>query len=118
MESDLNLPPTHVAPVPDTTSPTTITPTLVADCHGVKWYDYEDVIYLDEFPSLQCNFTNIFGDAVYPNSGVWVSSIDVWLMMYGKKKLLLSLTTPTWSCSGEVGTYLRTWSRRCGSKVW
>ena len=45
-------PPTPVTLVPDTNSPTTSTPTVVADFHGIKWYDYEDVIDLDEFPSL------------------------------------------------------------------
>ena len=35
--SDPNPPPTHVAPVPDTHLPTTSTPTVVADWHGVKW---------------------------------------------------------------------------------
>ena len=78
-------PPTPVAPVTDTTSPTTSTPTVVDDCHGVKWYDSEDVIDLDEVPSLQWKFTNKFDYAVYPNSGVWMSRIDAWLMIYGKK---------------------------------
>ena len=49
-------PPAPVAPVPDITSPATSTPAAVADCHGVKWYDYEDVIDLDEAPSLQWKF--------------------------------------------------------------
>ena len=69
-------PPTTVAPLPYTPSPTTSTPTLVADYHGVKWYDYEDLMYLDEVPSLQWKFTNQFGDPVYPNSGVWMSRLD------------------------------------------
>ena len=58
-------PPTENSPVPDTPPPTHITPTLVADCHGLKWYDSKDVIDLDEVPSLQWNFTNQFGDPVY-----------------------------------------------------
>ena len=74
--SDLNPPLTNVAPVPDTPSPTISTPTVVVDCHGVKWYNYEDVIYLYELPSLRWKFTNQFGDLVYPNSGVWMSRID------------------------------------------
>ena len=82
---DLTSPPTHFAPVPDTPSPTTSTPTVVSDCHEVKWYDYEGVLNLDEVPSRQCNCTNQFGDPVYPNSGVWMSRIDAWLMMYSKK---------------------------------
>ena len=85
-------PPTYVAPVPDTPSHTTSTLTVVVDFHGVKWYDSEDVIDLDEVPSLQWNFTNKFGDPVYPNSSVWMSRIDAWLMMYGEKYLILSLT--------------------------
>ena len=36
-------------------------------------------------PSLQWNFTNQFGDPVYPNSGVWISRLDSWLIMYGLK---------------------------------
>ena len=90
----------------------TITHSVVADCHGVKWYDSEDVIDSYELPSLQWNFTNRFGDPVYPNSGVWMSRLDAWLMMYVEKNLLLSLTTPTWSCPGEAGSHLRTWPRR------
>ena len=90
-------PPLQHAPVPDMAPPNTSTPMVVADCHGVKWYDYEYVIDLDEVPSLQWKFTNQFGDASYPNSGVWISRLDAWLMMYGKTNLLLSLTTPTWS---------------------
>ena len=35
-----------------TSIPTNIAPTLVADFHGVKWYDSKDVIDLDELPSL------------------------------------------------------------------
>ena len=91
--------------------------TVVADCHGVNWYDSKDVIDLYEIPSLQWKFTNQFGNTVYPNSGVWMSRLDAWLMMYGNKNLLLSLTTKTWSCSGEAGTRLRIWPRRCSSKV-
>ena len=72
-------------PVPDTPSSTTSTPTVVADCHGVKWYNYEDVIYLDEFPSLQWKSINQFGDPFYPKYGVWMSRLDAWLIMYGKK---------------------------------
>ena len=34
---DTTPPPTNVASVSNTTSPTTSTPTLVADCNGVKW---------------------------------------------------------------------------------
>ena len=102
---DMTPPPAPVAPVPDTTSPTTSTPAVVADCHGVKGYNYEDVIYLYEVPSLQWKFTNQFGDPVYPNYSVWMSMIDSWLMIYGKKHLILSLTTPTWSCSGKEGTH-------------
>ena len=45
--------PTHVAPISDTPSPTTIIPMVVDDCHGVKWYDSKDVIDLNEVPSLQ-----------------------------------------------------------------
>ena len=62
-----------------------ITPSVVADCHGVKWYDSEDVIDLDEVPSLQWKFSHQFGNAVFPNSSVWMSRFDAWLMMYGKK---------------------------------
>ena len=51
-------PPAPVAPVTDTTSPTNSTPTVVADCIVVKWYDSEDVIDLYEVPSLQWKFTN------------------------------------------------------------
>ena len=51
--------------VPDTTLPNSITPTVVADYHGVKWYSSRDVIDLDEVPSLQFKFTNQFGDPVY-----------------------------------------------------
>ena len=58
---------------------------MVDDYHGVKWYNSEDVIDLDEVPSLQWEFTNKFGDDVYPNYGVWMSRIDSWLMIYGKK---------------------------------
>ena len=58
---------------------------MVADCHGVKWYNYEDVIYLDEFPSLQWKSINQFGDPFYPKYGVWMSRLDAWLIMYGKK---------------------------------
>ena len=68
--------PTPVSTIYYTPSPNTSTPTVVADCHGVKWYDYEDVKYLDELPSLQWIFTNKFGDTVYPISGVWVSIFD------------------------------------------
>ena len=110
-------PPTPVAPVPDTTQPTISTSTVVADYYGVKWYNYEDVIDLDNAPSIKWKFTNQFGDPVYPNSGVWMSRLDTWLMMYGNKNLLLSFTTKTWSFSGEAGTRLRIWPRRCGSKV-
>ena len=77
-------PPTPVSPVPDAPSPTTSTPTVVADFHGVKWYDYEDVIDLDKVTSLQWKFTNQFSDPVYPNSVVWMSMFDAWLMIYGK----------------------------------
>ena len=91
---------------------------MVADCHGAKWYNSKDVIDLDEVPSLQWEFTNQFVDPVYPNSGIWISRLGAWLMMYGKKHFLLSLTTPTWTCPGEVGVHLRTWERCCGSKVW
>ena len=77
---------------------------VVADCHGVKWKKYKDLIDLYEFPSLQWNFTNQFGDPVYPKSSVCMSRIDAWLMMYGKKQLLLSLATPTVSFSCEAGT--------------
>ena len=114
---DPDTPSDPVAPVPDTTLPTTSTPTVVADNHGVKWYNSEDVTDLNEVPSLQWDFTNQFGDAVYPNSGVWVSRLDAWLMMHGKKNII-SLTTPTWSCSGKIGTHLSKWPRRCSSKVW
>ena len=76
-----NPPPTHVAPVPDTPSPTNSTPTVVYDCRGVKWCDYEGLIYLDEVPSLQWKFTNQFGGPVYPNSGFCMSRLDAWLMM-------------------------------------
>ena len=62
---DTTPPTTTVAPVPDTPPHTTITPTLVSNCHGVKWYNYKDVIDLDEVPSLQWKFTNQFGDQVY-----------------------------------------------------
>ena len=54
-----------VAPVPDTPPHTTITPTLVADCNGVKLYYSKYVIDLDELPSIQWNFTNNFGDPIY-----------------------------------------------------
>ena len=54
-----------VAPVPDTPPHTTITPTLVADFHGVTWQDSSYVIDLDEVTSLQWNFTNQFVDPVY-----------------------------------------------------
>ena len=73
---DYTTPTSPVVPVPDTTSPTTSTPTVVDDYNGLKWYDYEDVIYLDDVPSLQRKFTNQFGDYFYPKSGVWMSSID------------------------------------------
>ena len=112
-----NPPPSTVTLGPDTPSHTTTTPTVVADCHGLKWYNYEDVIDIDELPSLQWNFTNKFGDPVYLNSGVWMSRFDAWLMIYDKK-LLIYLTTPTWSCSGKVGSHLKILLRRCGSKVW
>ena len=82
-------PPTTVAPAPDTPSPITSTNTAVADFHGVNWYDSEDVIDLDEFPSLQWKFINQFGDPVYTNSGVWMFRIDAWLTMYGKKYFFL-----------------------------
>ena len=59
--------------------------TVVADCHGVNWYDSKDVIDLYEIPSLQWKFTNKFGNPVYPNFGVWMSRLDDWLMMYSKK---------------------------------
>ena len=65
---------------------------MVVGFHGVKWYDSEDVIDLDEVPSLQWNLTNKFGDPVYPNSGVWMYRIDAWLMLYGEKYWILSLT--------------------------
>ena len=68
--TDPTQPPAPVSPVPDTTSPTTSTPMVVSDFHGVKWYNSEDVIYLDELPSLQWNFTNQFVDAVYPKYSV------------------------------------------------
>ena len=58
---------------------------MVADYHGVKWYDSEHVTDLYEVPSLQWKFTNQFGDTVYPNYGVCMSRLDAWLMMYGKK---------------------------------
>ena len=77
-----NPPPTLVAPVPDTTSPTTSNPTVVSDCHRVKWYNSKDEIDLYEVPSLQWKFTNKFGDALYPNYGVCMSRLDAWLMMY------------------------------------
>ena len=80
-----NPPPTIVSPVPDTPSPTTSTPAVVADGHGVNSYYSKYLIYLDEVTSLQWNFTNQFGDTVYPNSGVWMYRIYTWLMMYGKK---------------------------------
>ena len=89
----------------DTTSPTTITHTVVAGFHGVKWYDYKDEIDLDELPSLHWKFTNQFGDAVYPNSGVWVSRLDAWLMMYEKKLLLISFTRPSWYFSVKAGIH-------------
>ena len=41
---DRNPPPTHVAPVLDTPPPTTSTRVVVADCHGVKWYDSKNLI--------------------------------------------------------------------------
>ena len=62
---DPTSPTTHVVPVPDTPPPTSITPTLVADFHGVKWHDSKHVINLDKVPSLQWNFTNKFDDPVY-----------------------------------------------------
>ena len=43
---DMTPSPNNVAPVPDTSSTNTSTPMVVADCYGVKWYDYEDVIGL------------------------------------------------------------------------
>ena len=43
-------PTTPFVPVPDTHPPTTITTTLVPDCHGEKRYDYKDVIDLEEVP--------------------------------------------------------------------
>ena len=82
---DPNPHPTLVAPVPDTPPHTTSTPTVVADCHGVKWYNSKDIIDLDEVPSFQWKFTNQFGDPFYPNSGVCMSRLDAWLIMYGKK---------------------------------
>ena len=115
---DMNPPPTHVSLVSDTPSPTTSTPTVVAYCNGVKWYCSENVIELNEVPSLQWKFTNKFGDPVYTSSGVWMYRFHAWLVMYRKKYLLLFFTTPTWSCSGKIGTHLRTWSRHCDSKVW
>ena len=50
---DPNPPPTPFGPVHDKPSATTSDPTVVADVHGVKWYNSKDVIYLDEVPSLQ-----------------------------------------------------------------
>ena len=61
---------------------------MFSDFHGVKWYDYEHVIDLDEFPSLQWKFTNQFSDPVYPNSGVWMSGRGAWLMKFGLKHCL------------------------------
>ena len=72
-------------PAPDTPSTANITPNVVAGCHGLKSYYYKDRIDLDEVPSLQQKFTNQFGDPFYPNSGFWMSSLDAWLMVYGKK---------------------------------
>ena len=72
-----------VAPIPDTTSPTNITPVVFSYLRGVKWYHSEDVIDLYEVSPLQWKFTNQFCGAVYPNSGVWMSRIDAWLMIYG-----------------------------------
>ena len=92
---DSNPPPSTVTLVLDTPSHTTTTPMVVADCHGLKWYNYEGVVDLDELPSLQWIFTNKFGDPVYLNSVVWMSSFDAWLIIYDKKKLLIYLTTPT-----------------------
>ena len=43
-------PPDHVSPVPHKTSPTTSTPKLVADFHGLTWYNSEDLIDLYEVP--------------------------------------------------------------------
>ena len=60
---------------------------VVAGCHIVKWYDSKNLIDLDKIPSLQWNFTNQFGDPVYPNSDVWMSRLDVWLMVHGKKNI-------------------------------
>ena len=53
-------------------------------CSCNKWYNYKNVIDLDKVPSLQRKLTNQFGDLVYPKSGVFMSSFDAWLMMYGK----------------------------------
>ena len=82
---DTTPPPTPIAPVPDTPSPTKSTPTVVADFHGVKWYDSKYLIDLDEVPSLQWKFTNQFFDQAYCNSGVWMYMIDSLFVMYGKK---------------------------------
>ena len=58
---------------------------MVDDFHGVKWCDSKDLIDIDEVPSLQWKFTNKLVDPLYPNSGVWMSRIDAWLVIYGKK---------------------------------
>ena len=73
-----------IALVPDTPSPTTSIPTVVAGCHRIKCYNSKDAIDLDEVPSLQWKFTNQFSDPVYLNSGVRMSRHDSYLMMYGK----------------------------------
>ena len=114
---DPNPPPNPVAPVNDTPPPTTSTPTVVADCHGVKWYDYKYLIDLDEVTPLQRKFTNQFSNPLYPNSGVCMSRLDDWLMMYGKKNLLISLTKPTVIYSVKAGAHLRTRPRCCSYKV-
>ena len=62
---DTTPPTTPVAPVPHTTPPTTSTPTLVYDCHELKWYDSKYEIYLDRLTSLQWDSTNKFGYPVY-----------------------------------------------------
>ena len=81
-------PTTSVYLVLDTPPPTTITPTLFADFHGVKWYYSKDVIDLDEIPSIRWKFTNKFGDPFYleidlAQRGLWKG----YLAIDNKKKL-------------------------------
>ena len=68
---------------PDTT-PTLPLPTV--ECHGTKWYNPGSaVINIGDLNEKQWKVTNIFGEDIYPGSGHYMSRLEAWLLLYGRK---------------------------------